>query len=46
MDDSVRAAAKANYKVNKDQLIKLIEKYRTRTYIDDIQYLKDELNGS
>ena len=34
------------YKVNKDQLIQLVEKYRQRKYIEDITYLKDELNGT
>jgi len=46
MDDSVRAANKAQYKVSRDQLINLIEAYRTRTYVEDVQYIKDELNGS
>jgi magnesium-transporting ATPase (P-type) len=46
MDDSVRAANKTQYKVNKDQLIKLIECYRQRKYIEDITYLQNELNGS
>ena len=45
-DDSVRAANKMQYKVNKDQLIQLVEKYRQRKYIEDITYLKDELNGT
>jgi len=46
MDDSLRAANKAQYKVSRDQLITLIEAYRQRKYVEDIQYLKDELNGS
>lgn len=46
MDDSLRAANKTQYKVNKDQLIKIIECYRQRKYIEDITYLKDELNGT
>ena len=45
-DDSVRAANGSQFKVNKQQLINLVEKYRTRTYIEDIEYLRDELNGS
>jgi|APSaa5957512535_1039671.scaffolds.fasta_scaffold18373_1 hypothetical protein len=46
MDDSKRAANNAVYKVNKEQLIKLIECYRQRKYVEDIDYIKDELNGS
>jgi Ca2+ transporting ATPase len=45
-DDSVRAANGSQFKVSKQQLINLVEAYRTRTYIEDIEYLKDELNGS
>jgi len=46
MDDSLRAANKTQYKVSKEELIKLIECYRQRKYIEDLTYLKDELNGS
>ena len=46
MDDSKRAANNAQYKVNREQLIKLVECYRQRKYIEDIQYIQDELNGS
>jgi len=45
-DDSVRAANGSQFKVNKQQLMDLVEKYRQRKYIEDITYLKDELNGS
>ena len=41
MDDQVRAANNANYKVTKDQLIKLVECYRQRTYIEDLEYIHD-----
>jgi|TARA_B110000285_G_C15132459_1_gene624589 Ca2+-transporting ATPase len=46
MDDSKRAANNLQYKVTKDSLIKVIECYRQRKYIEDITYIKDELNGS
>ena len=46
MDDSKRAAANLQYKVTKESLIKVIECYRQRKYVEDVQYIKDELNGS
>ena len=39
MADHDRAANNANYKVNKQQLIDLIENYRQRKYIEDLNYL-------
>ena len=36
MVDSVKAANNLNFKVNKDQLIAVVEAYRKRTYIEDI----------
>jgi len=45
MDDQDRAAHNANYKVNKQQLIDLIENYRQRKYIEDINFLTNELQG-
>lgn len=46
MDDSSKAAANAQFKVNRDQLEKLIEHYRQRKYVEDLEYMTDELNGS
>lgn len=46
MDDSKRAAANLQYKCTKEQLIEIVEKYRQRSYIEDLTYIKDELNGS
>jgi len=46
MDDSKRAANNLQYKVSKEVLIKVIEAYRQRKYIEDITFIKDELNGS
>ena len=40
MDDEDRAANNANYKVTKQQLIDLIENYRQRKYVEDINYLQ------
>jgi len=45
MEDSVRAASMGQFKVTKDQLIALIEKYRQRKYIDDLDYIAQELQG-
>jgi magnesium-transporting ATPase (P-type) len=44
MDDSVRAQAH-NFKVTKEQLIKLVECYRQRTYVEDLDYIQDALQG-
>lgn len=46
MDDSKRAANNLQYKVTKDSLKKMVDCYRQRKYIEDITYMKDELNGS
>jgi hypothetical protein len=46
IDDAKRAATNTQYKVTKESLIKVIECYRQRKYIEDITYIKDELNGS
>ena len=45
MDDSSRAANNANYKVSKQQLIDVIECYRQRKYVEDLEYIKNELHG-
>ena len=45
LDDSSRAAQNANYKITKKQLIDVIEAYRQRKYVEDIDYIKNELNG-
>ena len=36
---------KTGFKVNKQMLIDLVEKYRQRKYIDDIDYIQNELQG-
>jgi hypothetical protein len=52
MTDAQRAANKERYlsmfneKINREQLIKLIECYRQRKYIEDIEYLQNDLGGS
>lgn len=46
MDDSVRAAQNANFKVTKSQLIGVVEAYRRRKYVEDLDYIKTELNGT
>jgi len=45
MDDSSRAAIAANFKVSKQQLVDVIEKYRQRTYVEDIEAITGELKG-
>lgn len=45
MDDSSRAAIAANFKVSKKQLVDVIEKYRQRTYVEDIEMITGELKG-
>jgi hypothetical protein len=45
MDDSKRAANHANFKVNRQQLIDLIECYRQRKYVEDIEYIQTTLKG-
>jgi len=45
MDDSSRAANNANFKVTKQQLVEAIECYRQRKYVEDINYIKNDLNG-
>ena len=45
MDDSSRAANNANFKVTKKQLVDVIEKYRQRTYVEDIEMICNELKG-
>lgn len=46
MRDSIRAAYNLQFKVSKQSLIKVVECYRQRKYVEDIQYIKDELNGA
>jgi len=45
MDDSVRAAQKANFKVSKQQLIDIIEAYRKRTYVEELDVLNNAHSG-
>lgn len=45
MDDSSRAAIAANFRVSKQQLVDVIEKYRQRTYVEDIEMITGELKG-
>ena len=45
MNDSSRAANNANFKVSKQQLVDVIEKYRQRTYVEDIESIKNDLKG-
>jgi len=45
MDDSVRAARKENYRVSKAQLIQIVECYRKRKYIEDNEFIKNDLGG-
>ena len=45
LDDSVRAAFKANFKVNLSRLQDIIEAYRKRKYIEDLDSIQ-ELGGS
>lgn len=45
MQDHVRAAANGKFKVSKQQLIDLVEKYRQRTYVEDIEYIEGNLQG-
>ena len=39
INDSSRAASNANFKVSKQQLVDVIEKYRQRTYVEDIEVI-------
>jgi hypothetical protein len=45
MDDSARAASNSNFKVSKQQLVDVIECYRQRKYVEDIEYIKNDLKG-
>jgi hypothetical protein len=45
MNDEARAKAKADFKFSKDQLINIVEKYRQRKYVEDLEYIKDGLGG-
>jgi len=45
MNDAARAKAKANFGLTKDDLINVIECYRQRKYVEDLEYIKDKLNG-
>ena len=45
MNDSSRAASNANFKVSKQQLVDVIEKYRQRTYVEDIEVIQNDLKG-
>lgn len=45
MDDASRAAAQANFKVQKQQLIDVVECYRQRKYVEDLDYIEEKLNG-
>jgi beta-lactamase class D len=45
MDDSSRAAHNANFKITKQQLVNAIECYRQRKYVEDIDYIKNDLKG-
>ena len=45
MVDSVKAANNLNFKVTKDQLMSIVEGYRKRTYIEDINIITQELKG-
>ena len=52
MTDAERASNNQKYlnmfsnQINREQLIKLIECYRQRKYIEDIDYLQNDLGGS
>lgn len=51
MTDAERASNNQKYvsmftNVNREQLIKLVECYRQRKYIEDIEYLQNDLGGS
>ena len=45
MDDSSRAKAQTNFGVNKQELIQVVEAYRQRKYVEDIEYIQDTLKG-
>lgn len=45
INDSDRAALNANFRVKKDQLIAIVECYRQRKYVEELDYLKNELKG-
>jgi len=44
MDDSTRARM-ANYKVTKKELEDVVEFYRQRKYVEDIEYIQGTLKG-
>jgi hypothetical protein len=45
MDDAARAKAQANFKVTKEELREIVELYKARTYIEDLEYIQDKLGG-
>mgnify|MGYP000866718818 CR=1 FL=1 len=45
MDDASRAAAKANYKITKQQLIDIVECYRQRKDVEDLDYIQNKTGG-
>lgn len=45
LNDSDRAALKANFRVSKEQLIAMVECYRQRKYVEELDFLKNELKG-
>lgn len=45
INDSYRAQTKTNFSYNKEQLKKIIDIYKERKYVEDIEYIQNELGG-
>lgn len=45
INDTYRAETKTNYVYNREQLKTIIDKYKERKYIEDIDYIQNELGG-
>lgn len=45
MNDSIRAEKNQNYVFNRTQLKKIVDLYKERKYIEDIEYIQKELGG-
>lgn len=45
LNDSTRAEKKLDYVYNRHQLKKVIDIYREKTYVEDLDYIKGELGG-
>ena len=46
LNDSERAALYGKFKVGKDSLISMVECYRQRKYVEELDYLKNEIGGA